>query len=454
MQIKLSDHFTFGKLLRFTLPSIIMMMFTSVYSVVDGYFVSNFAGQTPLAAVNLAFPLIMMLASVGFMLGAGGGALVAKTLGEKEDAHARSLFSLFVYTAAATGILMSLAGYILMPSILRAMGGTGNLLAESIRYGTIMLVGMVPFVLQQAFQTFFVVAGRPQIGLLVIVGAGVTNMLLDVLFVGMYKWGVAGAAWATVFSQCVGGLLPLIYFFRRNTSNLRLGRTKWEPKALLRGCTNGISELLSQISMSFVSMLFNAQLLRIAGESGVAAYSVLMYVNFFFVSTFIGYSVGSGPIVGYAYGAGDKAELRSLLRKGLTIIAVMAAGMVTASELAGGAIAEFFVGYDRDLLAVTTRGFDIFSLSFLFAGIPIFTSGFFTGLNNGLVSAIVSVSRTLGFEVACVLILPELLGIDGIWLSVVVAEFLAALVSWFLLRRYRGRYGYGGRTPTPMQAAV
>lgn len=448
MQIQLSDHFTFGKLLRFTLPSIVMMMFTSIYSVVDGYFVSNFAGQTPLAAVNLVFPFFMMLASVGFMLGAGGSALVAKTLGEKDEAHARSLFSLFVYTAIAAGLVMSAAGNLLMPFVLKSVGGEGALLEESMRYGRIMLIGMVPFVLQQAFQTFFVTAGKPQMGLLIIVGAGVTNMVLDVLFVGVLKGGVTGAAWATVCSECVGGLLPLVYFFRRNTSTLRLGRTKWEPKALARGCTNGISELLSQISMSFVGLLFNAQLLRFAGEAGVAAYSVLMYVNFFFVSAFIGYTVGSSPIVGYAFGAQNTDELRSLLRKSLVIIGVMAAAMAIIAELAGGSVARFFVGYDQDLLAMTIRGFDIFSLSFLFAGFPIFTSGFFTGLNNGLISAIVSVSRTLGFEVLCVLVLPELLGVDGIWLSVVIADFLAAIVSLTLLRAFRKRYGYGG----PLQA--
>lgn len=453
MKIQLSDHFTFGKLLRFTFPSIVMMMFMSVYSVVDGYFVSNFAGQTALAGVNLAFPFFMMLASVGFMLGAGGSALVAKTLGEKQEDRARSLFSLFIYTAIVIGIIMSIAGYFLLPHILRAVGSEGELMEQAMKYGTIMLSGMVPFVLQQAFQTFFVTAGKPQIGLFIIIGAGVTNMVLDLLFVGVLKFGIAGAAWATVASEAVGGLLPLVYFFRRNSSTLRLGKTRWDGRALGRACSNGISELLSQISMSFMGMLFNAQLLRFAGESGVAAYSVLMYVNFFFVSAFIGYAVGTGPIVGYAFGAGNKAELRSLLKKSMVIISAMAIAMATIAELGGEAVARFFVGYDAALLDMTKHGFDIFSLSFLFAGFPIFTSGFFTGLNNGLISALVSVSRTLVFEVSCVLILPEWWGIDGIWLSVVVAEFLAAIVSWIMLRLFRKRYGYGGRAPAQPAAA-
>lgn len=443
VKISLSDHFSFGRLLRFTFPSVIMMMFMSIYSIVDGYFVSNFAGQTALAGVNLVFPFIMMMASVGFMLGAGGSALVAKTLGEHQPEKALSLFSLFIYSAMILGAIMSVAGYFLMPSIITMVGGEGALYDESIRYGSIMLIGLVPFVLQQAFQTFFVTAGRPQIGLLVIVGAGVTNMLLDVLFVGVMKGGVAGAAWATVCSECAGGLLPLVYFFRRNTSTLRLGRTSWDPKALGRACTNGISELISQISMSFIGLLFNAQLLRFAGEAGVAAYSVLMYVNFFFVSAFIGYAVGTGPIVGYAFGAENKSELRSLLRKSLVIVGCMAIAMTAVAEFAGESIAKFFVGYDADLLAMTKHGFDIYSLSFLFVGFSIFTSGFFTGLNNGLISAIVSLSRTLGFELLFVLLLPELWGIDGIWLSVVVAEFLSAIVSWILLRKFRIRYGYG-----------
>lgn len=451
MKIALSDHFTYGKLLRFTMPSIIMMVFTSIYSIVDGYFVSNFAGQTALGAVNLVFPIISLLASMGFMLGSGGSALIAKTLGEGNSERAQKLFSMFVYAIAAISVVTSIIGYFLMPAVVKLIGGEGELLELSLRYANIMLMGLVPFALQLAFQIFFITAGRPQTGLYVIVGAGLTNIVLDILFVGVLRGGIAGAAWASVLSQCVGGLLPLWYFARRNNpSTLRLGRPALEGRALGRGASNGLSELISSISSSVVVTLFNAQLLRIAGEAGVAAYSVLMYVNFVFVAIYIGYATGVQPVVGYAYGAGDRPELRSLLRKSLVIIAFMAAAMVTLAELGGDAISRLFVGYDEDLLAMTKRGFDIYSLSYLLSGVPIFTSAYFTGLNNGPVSAIVSGSRTLVFQVGSVIILPQILGLDGIWLSVVVAEILASVVAAILLFVFRRKYGYGG----PVQPAV
>ncbi|MBD5559912.1 MAG: MATE family efflux transporter [Clostridia bacterium] len=442
MTVQLSDHFTPGRLLRFTLPSILMMVFMSIYSVVDGYFVSNFAGKTALAAVNLVFPYTMMLAAPGLMLGTGGSALIAKTLGEGNHRLAEQQFSLFSYCAAGIGLMLTAVGYVSMPDICRLMGADGQLLEEAVLYGNILLISLPGMTLQFAFQSLFAAAGRPQTGLAVIVAAGIANIVLDALFVAAMHLGIAGAAWATTVSQLMGGLIPLGYFGRPNRSSLRLGRTVWMGRAVWQGSLNGLSELLSNISSSVVSMLYNTQLMRLAGENGVAAYSVLMYVNFVFVAIFVGFGVGVNPVVGYAYGAQNRPELRSLRRTSLLIVAVFAAGMTVLSEAAGPAIADVFVGYDPELMAMTYRGFAVYSLSFLFAGFPILGSAFFTGLNNGLISALISVIRTLGFEVTMILVLPQLLGLDGVWLSVVVAEVCATIVTFGLFAACRRRYGY------------
>lgn len=442
MSIQLSDHFTAGRLLRFTLPSILMMIFTSIYSVVDGYFVSNYAGKTAMAAVNLVFPYVMMLSAPGSMLGAGGSALIAKTLGEGDRAKAQQQFSLFVYFMSALGVAMMALGYLTLRSAARIMGAEGDLLEQSMVYGTVLLFSVPGLSLQFAFESLFVAAGRPQTGLLVTVAAGVTNIVLDALLVAGLHLGIAGAAWATSVSQLLSGIVPLVYFARPNPSTLRLGPAHWMGRAVCQGSLNGLSELLSNVSMSLVSMLYNAQLLRIAGENGVAAYSVLMYVSFVFVAVFVGFGMGINPVVGYAYGAQNKAELRSLRRTSLGIVAAFAVGMTVLSEAAGTSIATVFVGYDPELFAMTHRGFEIYSLSFLFTGFPILGSAFFTGLNNGLLSALISVSRTLVFEVGSVLLLPLLLGVDGIWLSVVVAEVCASAVTFIVFAACRRRYGY------------
>lgn len=442
VKIQLSDHFTYGRLMRFTLPSVIMMIFTSIYGVVDGFFISNFAGKTEFAAVNFVLPYLMMLAAAGFIFGAGGGALVAKTLGEQQTERANQIFSMFVYLTILVGLVLMVVGMASSRSVAAFFGAEGQLLEDAERYALITLVPLPLTVLGYAAQDFFVVTGKPQLGLYVVLLAGGTNIVLDFLFVGVWGWGLDGAAWATAASEATAGAVALFYFARPNSGSLRLCRTRLEWQPIRRGLSNGFSELLTSISDPMVSMLFNAQLLRFAGENGVAAYGVLMYVNLVFVAVFIGFSMGTSPIVGYNYGAQDHAELRSLRRKSLLLLTVFAVCMVTASELLGEPVAALFVGYDPELLAMTGHGFAIFSLSFLFAGYPIFISAFFTGLNNGLLSALVSASRTLVFQLSAVLILPVYFGVDGIWWSIVLAEFLAALVGLVLLRANRHRYGY------------
>lgn len=442
MSIQLSDHFSYKKLLRFTLPSIVMMIFTSIYGVVDGFFVSNFVGKTPFAAVNFIMPFLMILGAVGFMFGTGGSALISKTMGEGDGGKANRLFSLFVYVSAVCGIVIAAAGIIFIRPVAAFLGAEGTMLEDCVLYGRIILIALPAFMLQYEFQSFFVAAGKPQLGLMVTVAAGITNMVLDALLVAVFPLGLAGAAAATAISQLVGGIIPLIYFCRPNSGLLRLTGTKFDGRALWKACTNGSSELMSNISMSVVSMLYNIQLMKYAGEDGVAAYGVLMYVNMIFLAAFIGYSVGTAPVIGYHYGAGNHGELKSLLRKSLLIIGIFSIGMLIAAETLAKPLARMFVGYDAGLQAMTLRGFVIYSFSFLFAGTAIYGSAFFTALNNGLVSALISFLRTMVFQIAAVIIFPLIWGIDGIWLSIVAAELMAVVTTAVFLAGKRKTYHY------------
>lgn len=442
MRIKISDHFSYRKLLRFTLPSIIMMIFTSIYGVVDGFFVSNFVGKTPFAAVNFIMPFLMILGAVGFMFGAGGSALISITMGEGHGERANRLFSLFVYVSFACGVLIAAAGILFIRPVAAFMGAEGKLLEDCVLYGRINLLALPAFMMQYEFQSFFVTAGKPQLGLVVTLAAGVTNMVLDALLVAVFPMGLVGAAAATAISQVVGGVIPLIYFCRPNSSLLRLTRTKFYGSSLLKACVNGSSELMSNISMSLVGMLYNVQLMKYAGEDGVAAYGVLMYVNMIFLAVFIGYSVGTAPVIGYHYGAGNHGELKNLLKKGLLIIGICSIGMLLAAELLARPLARIFVGYDAGLQALTLRGFVIYSFSFLFAGFAIYGSSFFTALNNGLISAAISFLRTFVFQVAAVIIFPLIWDMDGIWMSIVVAELMAAGVTVLFLAGKRKKYHY------------
>lgn len=401
MSIQLSDHFNYRKLLRLTLPSIIMMVFTSIYGVVDGFFVSNFVGKTSFTAVNFIMPILMILGSFGFMFGTGGGALIAKT-----------------------------------------MGADGQLLEDSVKYGNIILIAIPAYMLQYEFQCLFATAEKPNLGLYVTIAAGFTNMILDALFVAGFRWGLEGAAAATAISQCVGGIVPLLYFARPNSSLLRLGKTEFDGKALVKTCINGSSELMSNIAMSVISMLYNVQLLKYAGEDGIAAYGVLMYVSMIFQAIFIGYSVGTAPVIGYHFGANNHKELKGLLKKSLVLIGAFAVVMFLASYVFAGPLSVLFVGYDEKLLQLTIRAFSIFSFSFLFSGFAIFGSSFFTALNNGLVSAAISFMRTLVFQIAAVLIFPLFWQVDGIWVSIVAAEVMAVIVTAIFMRVNQKKYQY------------
>ena len=442
MRIQLSEHFTYQKLLRFTLPSIIMMIFTSIYGVVDGVFVSNFVGKTPFAAVNLVFPVLMILGSVGFMIGTGGGAVVAKTLGQGKSELAQKYFSMLVYAAAAGGAVISLLGVLFIRPLSTALGAEGEMLENCVLYGRIILLANPFFILQNVFQSFFVTAEKPKLGLTVTVAAGMTNIVMDALLVAVFRLGLPGAAAATALSQVVGGLVPILYFARKNDSLLRLTKPCFYGAILLKTCTNGSSELMSNISASLVTVLYNFQLMGLAGEDGVAAYGVMMYVAFIFAAIFIGYAVGGAPIISFHYGAENTGELKSLLRKSLVLTGVAGAAMTVLAILASAPLAGIFVGYDQTLFEMTVRGFRLFAISFILSGFNIFGSSFFTALNNGLISALISFLRTLVFQCASVLLLPIVLGLDGVWLSLAAAEAAAFAVTMLFLAINRREYNY------------
>lgn len=440
--IRLSDHFTCRRLLRFTFPSIVMLVFTSIYGVVDGFFVSNYVGKTPFAAVNFIMPFLLVLGCVGFMFGTGGGALIAKTLGEGDREKANRIFSMLVWVSALCGVGLAILGQLLLAPVAALLGAEGEMLADSVTYGCIILLAIPAYVLQYEFQCLFATAEKPKLGLAVTVAAGMTNVVLDALFVAGLSWGLEGAAAATAVSQCVGGLLPLLYFSRPNRSLLRLTRAGLDWRALRKACANGSSEFLSNISMSVVGMLYNVQLLRYAGEDGIAAYGVLMYVSLIFQAAFLGYSVGTAPVISYHDGAGHYEELRGLLRRSLGIVGAFALLMFAAAELLALPLSRLFVGYDQTLLTLTLLGFRLYSFSFLFSGLAIFGSSFFTALNDGLVSALISFMRTLVFQVVAVLLLPLLWGLDGIWAATAAAELLAVAVTIAFLVGKRKKYHY------------
>lgn len=441
-EIQLSDHFGYRRLIRFTMPSVLMMIVTSIYGVVDGFFVSNFVGKTPFAAVNFIMPFLMVVGALGFMFGTGGSALIAKTMGAGKKEKAQEIFSLLVYATIISGVAISVLSILLLRPIAVLLGAEGSMLEDCVLYGRIILLALPFLMVQYAFSSFVITAQKPKLGLAVTVIAGVTNMVGDFVFMAVLDWGIVGAALATAIGQAVGGMIPLVYFSRENPSSLRLGKPKWDSKAILRTCTNGSSELMSNLSMSIIGMLYNTQLMKYAGENGVAAYGTIMYVNFIFIAVFIGYATGVAPIISFHYGAANTEEVKGLLKRSTVVVLTVSLGMFLISKLLAKPLAGIFVGYDAVLLEMTVHAFTIYAVSFLFSGIAIFGSAFFTALNDGLTSALISFLRTLLFQGAAVMIMPLIWELDGIWYSVVAAEIMAVLVTAAFLLLKREKYKY------------
>ena len=443
MRIHLSEHFTYKKLLRFVMPSIAMVIFTSVYSIFDGLFVSRFVGKVSFAAVNMVFPILMILGTVGEMVGSGGSAIVGKTLGEKLNDKANEIFSMLIYTILAIGAIFAVAGFFLLPEILKLLGAQGDLLNYSVLYGRILLVALPFFITEFAFQSFFVTAEKPQLGLYVTIFGGVTNILLDALFIVVFGWGLTGAAVATVAGQAACIAVEIFYFARQNDSLLKLTlKTKFYGKIFLKSCANGSSEIVNTSAMSIVAMLYNYQLIKYLGENGVAAYCVIEYVAFIFAAIFFGYELGVSPAVSYQFGAKGYDELKNLLRKSFVIVGVSGVIMFSLAQILAAPFANIFVGYDYELFNLTVHAFKIQAVSFLFLGFASFASAFFTALNNGVLSAVISFVRTFIFEIGCVMLLPLIFGVDGIWYSIIVAEVAACILAVIILYKNRKKYRY------------
>lgn len=442
MRIQLCDHFTYRRLFRFVLPSILMIICTSVYSIVDGFFVSNFVGKTPFAAINLVMPVLMAVGTIGFMIGTGGSAIVSKAMGEGKKEQASQYFSMLIYTSFIFGVVISIAGFLFMRPISEALGATGELLENCVLYGRILFCGMPFFILQYAFQSFFVAAEKPGLSLKVNIAAGLTNAVLDYLLIVVFPFGLAGAAIATIVGQVIGGIVPILYFARKNDSPLRLMKAGFNGRILRDTCINGSSEMVTNLSSSVINVLYNFQLMKFAGENGVAAYGVVMYVNIIFMAIFLGYSMGSAPIVSYHYGAGNHQELKNLFRKSIRFLLGSGIILVVLSEVFAGPLVKIFASKDAELLAITIRGFRLYALSFFVMGFNVWGSAFFTALNNGAVSAAISFLRTLVFQIIAVLVLPVIFGIDGIWLSIVAAEVLSLAVTGFFLVTRKKCYQY------------
>lgn len=440
--VRLSDHFTYKKLFKAVLSPILMMVFTSIYGIVDGLFISNVEGDTAFSAVNLIIPVTMAIGAIGFMFGAGGSALVSKTLGEGDKDKAQSIFTAIVIINAAVGFAISVLTFIFVEQIVTLLGATPEMKDYAVKYGRIILIGEIAFMTQNLFQNFFIVAERPHLGFIVTVGAGVTNMILDAVMVAVLRLGVEGAAIATVISQVVGSVIPIIYFAKKNTSLLRFRKPAFRTDYIFKTVTNGFSEFLSNVSASFVSMVYNKQLMSYRGQDGVTAYGIIMYASFIFAAVFIGYAIGTAPIIGYNYGAQNHDELKNVFKKSMILNFATGIVMTTLSVVFARLLCSIFVGYNPALLDFSAQAMRIFSIGFIFMGLNIFTSSFFTALNNGLISAIVSAFRTLVCQLVMVFTLPIIWGVDGIWISIVAAEALALCLEIVFLITNRKKYHY------------
>lgn len=442
-QIQLSDHFTSGRLIRFTLPSILMMIFTSIYGMVDGFFISNLVGKTAFAAVNLIMPMLQIFGGVGAMLGVGGSALVAKTLGENDIPRSRRYFTMMMYMMLGTSVFFTITGIVFLKPIAHLFGATEAMMGDVVTYGAICLAFNTALQAQYTFQSYLVTAEKPKLALGVVIAAGVTNMVLDYVFMAFFSMGVAGAALATGLSQCVAGIIPLVWFLSKsNKSALRFTKTRLEWKPMLLACGNGASEMMSSVSGLIIGILYNWQLMRWSGEDGVAAYGVVMYAAFVFLGVFNGYSQGSSPIVGYHHGAQNHEEVRNVLKRSLVILGSAAVVLTVVAIGGAGFLSSIFVGYDAELLEMTTRAFRICAIPFLVMWFNMYTSCFFTALNDGAVSAAISFMRSLVLPLICVIVMPTIWHLDGVWFSLVGSELLGVFVSLFFLIGKRKKYHY------------
>ena len=446
--IHLSDHFTYKKILRFTIYPILMMLITSIYWIVDGFFISNYVGPSAFAGVNLIFPVVMIVACIGFMFGSGGAALVSKKLGEGDSDGANKTFSLITYVTLGTGLILSLIFFFLVRPIAMGFASINQVEASEAMidsaevYGRIMVGGVFLYIMQGYFHSFFSVNEKSSLGFLFTLISGLTNMLLDYLLIGVFRAGVVGAACASLSGMFISAVGPFLYFRFGKNNLIKLGKPRWNLNEITQSIANGSSEFVSNVSGSIVTIVFNVQLLKYIGEVGVSAYGIIGYVCFVFFAIFIGYSIGIAPVIGYNYGAKNPVELTNVLRKSFVIISVSGVAMTLLSAGLADPITRIFSAGVGELHTLGVRAMRIFSICYLMAGFSMFGSSFFTALNNGLISALISFCRTLVFQLGSVFVLPLIVGVDGIWFSIIVAEFLSMVMTIIFISARRRKYGY------------
>ena len=441
-KIQLSDHFTYKKLIRYSIPMIGVLILTSIYGVVDGLFISNVEGDIAFSAVNLILPGVMMFSSIGFMMGSGGAAIVSKTLGEGKKEKASQYFSMIVYFLIIIGIVCAILGCILTKQISSLLGASEKMEKYCIEYGRVLFLFLPFMMLQYMFQSFFAVAEKPNVGLLITLCAGITNAIGDYLLIVVFRLGITGAAVASGASMVVGSVPAIIYFAFKKDLKFKLVPTKFDWKALGHTMSNGSSEMVTNISMSFVNMLYNAQLMKYYGENGVSAYGVIMYVGFIFSGCYMGVSQAVAPVVGYNYGASNEEELKNVFKKSLIILAVMAIFLTGSAEALSKPLAYVLFSHNEELLKLTTYAIRLYAIGYTISWINIFGSAFFTGLNNGLVSAIISFGRMLVFQLATIFILPLIFDSTGLWLAMPVSEVFSLIVTVTFFITMRKKYNY------------
>lgn len=438
--INLKEHFDSRKIIKFTLPTIIMTLFTSIYGIVDGIFVSNIINSNAFASINLIMPFTLILGSIGFMFGTGGSALVSKILGENESKKAKEYFSVLIYSLIIIGVIISIISFIFMKPIATFLGAKDELLEMSMLYGKILMFSLPFLFLQNCFQSFMIVAERPKIGLVISLISGISNMILDYIFIYLFKFGIIGAGGATAISQFIGGIIPLVYFGRKNTTTLKLVKTKLLIKPIINTCYNGLSEMVSNISYSIVNILFNLQIMKYIGVNGIVAYGIINYVSFIFISVYLGFSTGAIPIISYHYGAKNKDEIKNLLKIGVRILFVVSIILTLIAEIFSKIFASIFVAYDTELLKLSTTAFRLFSVSYLISWFNLYVSSFFTALNDGRTSAVISFSRAFVGQIIMILVLPILFGINGLWLAATFSEIISLFISLIFLIKYKDKY--------------
>ena len=436
----LSRAYTLSGLVRFALPSMVMMVFLSVYTIVDGIFISNFVGTLALGAVNIIFPLISLEMGLGIMLATGSNAIIARRLGEGDAALARQNFSLVVLVAVVCGLMVEGLALLFLPQIIDLLGASAAQYPYCRDYPRAMLLFAPALFLQVGFQSYFVTAGRPKLGLLVMVGAGLVNIGLDYLLIP--RLGVAGAGLATGLGYMVPAMAGLCFFARPRGGDLYLVRPSLERGLLWRACLNGSSEMVSNMANAVSTFLFNIMFMRCYGEDGVAAITMALYFQFVFAAVYFGYSGGVAPIISYKFGNGDTAGLRQVVRDSFRFILGISLLNFTVAILVSAPALLLFAGGNREVASIAQEGFPLFAVSFLFAGVGIFASNMFTALSDGVTSALISFMRTLLFLALAILLLPLVFKEAGLWAAISVAEGMGALVALVCLVLRRPQYQY------------